>query len=81
MPAISESIPPQAGPSWEVVEYKVAFGTSFQVNVEERLKSIIEIQLKGIPEGVELTPIHPITTLTEPVISRVQAPLLAKPIY
>ena len=39
-PAISESIPPQVGPLGEAVEYKVASGTSFQEDLEERLRSI-----------------------------------------
>ena len=81
MLAVSESIPPQAGPSGEIVESTVLSGSSFQADIENQLWQIKEIQLKGIPEGAEFTPIGPLTTLTEPVILRVRAPPLAKPIY
>ena len=59
----------------------VLFGTSFQADLKQRLRIMTEIQHKGIPEGAEFTPIAPITTLIEPVILRVQAPLFAEPIY
>ena len=73
-PAISKSIPLQVGPSGEIVEPIILFGTSFQVDLEERLRIMKEIQFKGIPEGAEFTPIPPVTTLTEPIISQVRTP-------
>ena len=39
-PTISESIPPQARPSGESVEYKAASETLLQADLEERLRSI-----------------------------------------
>ena len=80
-PAISEFIPPQAGPSGEIVEPNVLSGTSFQADLGKQLRQIKEIQLAKIPEGTESVPIGPVATLTEPVISRVRAPTLAEPIY
>ena len=43
MPAISESIPPQAGPSGGIVEPIVLSQTSFQEYLEERLRVMREI--------------------------------------
>ena len=80
-PAISESIPPQAGPSREIVEPTIFFGSSFQADLEKQLQKIKEIQLREIPEGTEFTLIGSATTLTELVISWVRAPLPIKPIY
>ena len=80
-PAVSESIPPQVGPSGETMTPTVLFGSSFQADLENWLLQIKEIQLKGILEGPEFTPISPVATLTEPVILWVRAPPLAKPIY
>ena len=73
-PAVSKSIPPQAGPSEETVEPTVLSGTSFQADMEKHIRRIKEIQLVEIPEGTESIPIGPIFTLTEPMISRVRAP-------
>ena len=72
-PAVSESIPPQAGPSGEIVEPAVLSGTSFQADLEKHFRRIKEIQLAKIPEETESIPISPVVTLTEPVISRVRA--------
>ena len=41
--AIAESIPPQAGPSEEIVEPTILSGTSFQVDVEKQIRRIKEI--------------------------------------
>ena len=61
-PAISESLPPQVGPSGEIVEAIVLFGTSFQADLEERLRIMKEIQRKGILEVAEFTPIALVTS-------------------
>ena len=45
--AISESIPPQAGPSGEIVEPTVLSRSSFQADLEKQLRRI-----KGIPVTV-----------------------------
>ena len=37
MTTISESIPPQGGPSGEIVEPTVLFGSSFQADLEKQL--------------------------------------------
>ena len=81
MPAVSESIPPQPGPSGEIVEPTVLSGSSFQADLENQLRRFKEIQLDEIPQGTEFTPIGPVATLTKLVISRVYAPPLVEPIY
>ena len=52
-PTVSESIPPQAGSSGEIVEPTVLTGTSFQADLEKHIRRIKEIQLAKIPEGAE----------------------------
>ena len=69
-PAISESIPPQAGPSGEMLGPTILSRASFEANVEKQLQRIKEIQLKGILEEGGFTPIPLVTTLTEPIILR-----------
>ena len=49
--AVSESIPPQAGPSEEIVEPTILSGTSFQADLEKHIRRIKEIQLAKIPQG------------------------------
>ena len=73
-PAVSKSIPPQAGPSEETVEPTVLSGTSFQADMEKHIRQIKEIQLAEVLEGTESIPIGPTFTLTEPMISHVRAP-------
>ena len=80
-PAISESIPPQAGPSGEIEEPTVFSRTAFEAKLEKQLRRIKEIQLAKIPEGTESIPIGPMVTLTELVISCVRAPPPEEPIY
>ena len=80
-PAPSESIHPQVGPSKVVVESNVPSGSSFQADLGNQLWRMNAIQLEGIPKRAKFTSMGPIPPPTEPIITRMQAPPLAKPIH
>ena len=48
-PAISESIPPQAGPSGEIEEPTVLSGTSFQAHLENNYDELKRYSLQRSP--------------------------------